>query len=163
MADGAGMAGLLLSMMAAAACEDDAEASDAAEQQCQHVEETVWGNLNDNIEKAHSAAEAALLRLGAAGGRGGALAADAAAALGFLRRREAPPPLSGPGALLQAGGRRCLACGKGRGRGVTLRRCNGCRAEGVFYCSVEWRAWDVGGDLSPLLGRDFVQEPGQQQ
>jgi hypothetical protein len=91
------------------------------------------------------------------------VAAAAAAARGFRRRRAAPPPLPGPGALPRAPGRRCLACGKGRGDGVALRRCNGCRAEGVFYCSVEWRAWDVGGDLSPLLGRDFVQEPGQQQ
>ncbi|KIZ05478.1 hypothetical protein MNEG_2487 [Monoraphidium neglectum] len=90
------------------------------------------------MESALMAAEAALLRLGAAEGQGGALAADAAAALAFLQRREAPPPLPGPEPLLLADDRRCLACGKGRGGGVTLRRCSGCRAEGVFYCSVEW-------------------------
>jgi hypothetical protein len=138
MANAAVLAGLLLTRISADACEDDAEADDAAERQCQYLEETVGPKLNDNIEKAHAAAEAGLLRLGAAGGRGGALAADAAAALGFLRRREAPPPLPGPGALPRAPGRRCLACGKGRGDRVTLRRCSGCRAEGVFYCSVEW-------------------------
>jgi hypothetical protein len=138
MAYGAVLAGLLLTRIAAAACEDDAEANDVAERQCQYMEKIVWANLNDNLEKAHAAAEAALLRLGAARGRGGALAADAEAALGFMRRREAPPPLPGPGPLPRPDGRRCLACGKGRGDGLTLRRCSGCRAEGVFYCSVEW-------------------------
>ncbi|KIZ05475.1 hypothetical protein MNEG_2484 [Monoraphidium neglectum] len=138
MAGGAGVAALLLSMVAAAACEDDAEANDAAEWQCQHVEATLAGERNVNIEQAHAAAEAALLRLCTARSQGGALADDMETALGFLRRREAPPPLSLPGPLLRADGRRCLACGKGRGDGVTLRRCTGCRAEGAFYCSVEW-------------------------
>jgi hypothetical protein len=138
MAGGTGAAGLLLSMVAAAACEDDAEATAAAKRQSRCVDATVGGNENDNIEESHAAAEAALLRLVAAGGQGGLLAADAEAALGFLRRREAPPPLAGPGALVLTDGRRCLACGKGRGGGVTLRRCSGCMAEGVYYCSVEW-------------------------
>jgi hypothetical protein len=137
MADSAGVAGLLLSEMAAAACQNDAEAQEAAARQGQRVASTSANRCDELIEAAHAAAEAALLRLGA-GERGGALAADAAAALGFLRRRKAPPPLPGSGTLLRAGGRRCLACGKGRGDGLTLRRCNGCRAEGVFYCSVEW-------------------------
>jgi hypothetical protein len=135
----ANMAVLLLSSVAAAADASHVEAAEGSHQlQRQLAEEAVRCARERSMESALMAAEAALLRLGAAEGQGGALAADAAAALAFLQRREAPPPLPGPEPLLLADDRRCLACGKGRGGGVTLRRCSGCRAEGVFYCSVEW-------------------------
>ncbi|KIZ05477.1 hypothetical protein MNEG_2486 [Monoraphidium neglectum] len=130
----------LLSVMALAVDDPRVEAADAGQQQQRRLPEAAARGARDDIEGMFAEAEAALLRLGAAREPGGALAADTAAALGFLRRREAPSPLPlpGPGPLSRADDRRCLVCGRGRGDGVTLRRCSGCRAEGVFYCSVEW-------------------------
>ncbi|KIZ05476.1 hypothetical protein MNEG_2485 [Monoraphidium neglectum] len=128
----------LLSVMASAVDEPHVEAAEAMQRQQRRLPDEAARCARDGIQAILAEAEAALLRLCAAGGRGGALADDAAAALGFLRRREPPPPLPGPAPLLLADVRRCLVCGRGRGGGVTLRRCSGCRAEGVFYCSVEW-------------------------
>jgi hypothetical protein len=129
---------MLLSLVALAVGEPRVGAAEAVVRQQRRVAEEAAHSTRDGIEAVLAESETALLRLSAASGRGGALAADAAAALGFLRRREVPPPLPGPGPLVLADGRRCLACGKAWGDGVTLRRCSGCRAEGAFYCSVEW-------------------------